>query len=322
MVWIIVTHDDLDGVGAAALFVRGLGLDKGSVRLVFCQPHRVDKCFGKALRIRGVEGVSVLDLGLNWRVYGGVVEVYERWGRGVRVVWLDHHVWEEEWLNGLRGLGFDVLVDRGTCATGVVAEYFSLNDDFSKRLVSAVCSVDLWRWDNPMAPFLFRLADSWSDEKGLRRLFNSFVEGVVWRDEWNSVVDRYVDEELRGYERIKKYLRIIEANGCRIIIAVKYWRGPPHRNFLAQYLMSRYNGDIAAIPVVGRGISLRSREVDVRRIAVKLGGGGHPRASGAPIPASWWRRLLARIYPGLILNSVARALRETVLEVGCIREDK
>lgn len=320
VVFVVVGHGDLDGVGAAALLVRGLGLGLGGVRLVFCEPHRVDECFRSVLRSGGVVGVGVVDLGLNDSVFRGVVEGYRRWGGGVRVYWFDHHVWEDEWISGLRGLGFEVVVDRSTCATGVVAGYFGLDDDFSRRLVSSVCSVDLWRWDDPLSPFLFRLTDAWSSEEGLRRVFEAFVKGVLWRDEWSRVVSEYVDEELRGYDRIKRYLRVVDVGGCRIVVAVKYWDGPPHRNFLAQYLLSRYGADIAVIPVVGRGISLRSREVDVRRIAVRLGGGGHPRASGAPIPAGFVRRLLARIYPRLILDPVVNALEKTVSEVGCIRE--
>ncbi len=319
MVFVVVAHDDLDGVGAASLLVRGLGLGLGSVRLVFCEPHRVDQCFARALRVRGVDGVGVVDLGLNGRVFRGVVEAYRRWGRGVRVYWLDHHVWENEWIGGLRDLGFEVVVDRGTCATGVVAGYFGLRDDFSVRLVRGVCSVDLWRWDDPLSPFLFRIADAWGDERGLRRLFEVFVEGVLWRDEWGRVVEEYVNRELRGYDRIHRYLRVVDVNGCRIVVAVKYWKGPPHRNFLAQYLLSRFQADVAAIPVVGRGVSLRSREVDVRRIAVKLGGGGHPRASGAPILAGIVRKLLARLYPRLILDPVVEALEKVVAEVGCVR---
>ncbi len=320
MVFVIVAHDDLDGVGAASLLVRGLDLELGSVRLVFCEPHRVDKCFARALRIGGVVGVGVVDLGLNEGIFRSVVEAYRRWGVGVRVYWLDHHVWEKGWIEGLKGLGFEVVVDRGTCATGVVAKYFGLDDEFSRRLVSSVCSVDLWRWDDPLSPYLFRLADAWSDEKGLGRLFKAFIEGVLWREEWNNIVEEYVNRELQGYERIKRYLRVIDVGGCRIIVAVKYWNGPPHRNFLAQYLLSRFQADVTAIPVVGRGISFRSREIDVRRIAVRLGGGGHPRASGAPIPAGFIRRLLARLYPKLILDPVVEALQKAVSEVGCVRE--
>ena len=319
MVFVIVAHDDLDGVGASALLVRGLGLGLSGVRLVFCKPHRVDGCFRGVLRAGGVVGVGVVDLGLSWGVLGGVVEAYRRWGGGVRVYWFDHHVWEEEWVRVLRGLGFEVVVDRGTCATGVVAEYFGLGDGFSRRLVSSVCGVDLWRWDDPLSPFLFRLADAWRDEEGLKRLFEAFVSGVLWRDEWGRVVEEYVDRELRGYDRIKRYLRVIDVGDCRIVVAVKYWDGPPHRNFLAQYLLSRYQADVVAIPVVGRGVSLRSREVDVRRIAVRLGGGGHPRASGAPIPANVFVRALARIYPGVLLGPVSKALAKTVSEVGCVR---
>lgn len=319
IVFVIMAHDDLDGIGAAALLVRGLDLRLNDIRLIFCKPSLVDRCFARILSSGNIVGVGVVDLGLNTGTLRGVVKTYKRWGNGIQVYWFDHHVWEREWVNALRDLGFKVVVNRDKCTAGVVADYFGLKDYFSEKLVSSICSVDLWRWDDPLSPFLFRLADAWGDEKGLRKLFEDFVTGTLWRDEWNSVIEDYVNHELRGYDKIKRYLGIVEVGDCRIVVAVKYWDGPPHRNFLAQYLLSRYRADVAAIPVVGHGVSLRSQEVDVRRIAARLGGGGHPRASGAPIPANVFVKILARIYPGILLAPVSRALEKAVSEVGCFR---
>lgn len=78
--------------------------------------------------------------------------------------------------------------------------------------------------------------------------------------------------------------------------------------------MGRYNSDIAVIIRGNGAISLRSRSVNVQRVASMLGGGGHPRASGAKINLPLWIKLVSRLYPKIVSWHVARVVYKTALK--------
>lgn len=312
---VIITHDDLDGVGAAALYIRARGLSIAETIIGFTKPHILVDSLRKALKEKPSR-IMIADIGLNPGLVNEVVEVLSK--SNVEVEWYDHHVWDSGWVKALTSIGVKLYIDTTTCATGVVAKYLNLDDEFSLKLVKTICAIDLWRWDYPLAPFLYRIG-MWVDEKKelLTRLTVFFASGRLWDDSFNRIVEDFVNKELRNYSRVDRIVELLELDNCRIVLAVKYWDGPPHRSLLAQYLLSRYEADIAVILRPWGGISLRSRRVDVRRIALELGGGGHPKASGAPLPASWLRRLLSRIYPKILYGPVKKKLVEAVKSVGC-----
>ncbi len=312
---VIVVHDDLDGVGAAALYIRGRSLSIRDVVVGFTKPHMLSKTLRKALGEKPSR-IIVADIGLNPGLVDEVVSMLKE--AHIQVEWFDHHVWNSEWIRKLEDIGVRIHIDTSTCATGVVAKYLGLDDEFSTRLVKTICAIDLWKWDYPLAPFMYRVG-MWVDEKSdrLTKLTLFFASGRLWDESFNKIVEEFVNVELRNYSKADRIVEVIDVGGCRIVLAVKYWNGPPHRSLLAQYLLSRYNADIAVILRPWGGISLRSRRVDVRKIALALGGGGHPRASGAPLPASWIRRLLSRIYPKILYGPVKKRLVEVISSNGC-----
>lgn len=312
---VVITHSDLDGIGATALYLRGKGLRPSEVLIGFSKPHQIAEKLRRALKEKP-EAVAVIDLGLNKNVVDEVVDII---GSSNTVVeWYDHHVWDKDWLRKLESINVKLYLDTSTCATGVVAKYLGLNDEFSLKLVGVVCAVDLWRWDNPLAPFMYRIG-GWVDEKQelLLRLIAFFASGRLWDSSFNRIVEEHVNNELRNYKKVSRIVEVLDLPNCRIVLMAKSWRGPPHRSLLAQYLIARYDADIAVILRPWGGISLRSRTVDVRKIAVELGGGGHPKASGAPLPGSWIRKLIAVFYPKILYGPVKKRLLEAVGRVGC-----
>lgn len=312
---VIITHDDLDGVGAAALYLRGKGLKPYEVLIGFSKPHQIVEKLKKALK-EEPEVIAVMDLGLNKDIVDEVVNIIS--SSNVVIEWFDHHVWDKNWIKKLKSVNVRLYVDNSTCATGVVAKYLGLNDEFSLKLVGVICAIDLWRWDNPLAPFMYRIG-MWVDEKqeSLLKLVAFFASGKLWDKDFDEIVEEYVNKELKNYKKIDRIVEVMDIDDCRVVLAVKYWDGPPHRSLLAQYLIARYNADVAIILRPWGGISLRSRTVDVRSIALELGGGGHPRASGAPLNASWLRKIFARIYPRILYGPVKRRVVAAIMKTGC-----
>jgi len=312
---VIITHDDLDGVGAVALYLKGKGLRPSEVLIGFSKPHQIVEKLRKALK-EEPEVIAVMDLGLNKDIVDEVVSII---GSSNAVVeWFDHHVWDEDWVRKLESVNVKLYIDKSTCATGVVAKYLGLNDEFSLKLVGVICAIDLWRWDNPLAPFMYRIG-MWVDGKqeSLLKLIAFFASGKLWDKDFDRIVEEYVNKELRNYKKIDRIVEVIDVDNCRVVLAVKYWDGPPHRSLLAQYLIARYNADIAIILRPWGGVSLRSRTIDVRSIALELGGGGHLRASGAPLSVSWLRRIFARIYPRILYGPIKRRVVVAIMKTGC-----
>jgi len=316
----VITHTDLDGIGSAAAILRIAGRRPGRDSTVaFTEPYELHELLeGLEGYLERGDGLVIADLGLNedtrepvTRILGGVV------ARGVRVEWYDHHVWNNGDVEGLRRVGVNIYVDRSTCATGVVVKYAPIlwgagADGFLEELSRAVCSADLWRWDHSLSPKLFRAAGSREAGNEWRlRVLEKFLSGTLWDEEMEAKLQEYVNEELRNVSRILKTVYVGEAGGVRIASAYKD-NGPPANSIVGALLIARYKADIAVIVRPNGGVSLRSRRVNVQRIAVKLGGGGHPRAAGAKIEIPLWVRIASMLTPKALTYYVTKRVAEAV----------
>lgn len=321
----IITHTDLDGVGAAAAYLRLGGFVMGvDARVFFTEPYNLHRVLEQEARDPG-ERIAVMDLGPNaatMDVLKGLVEKIA--SQGARIEWYDHHRWEPGWLEELGSAGARLHVDTSTCATGVVAKYAPIelgvsDDPFVEELARAVCAADLWRWDHPLAPRLYRVAERFHGSRGdewRRRMMKGFVEGSLWWPELDEALHEYLRREFEGFSYSLRHLMVFEAKGCKVVVALRR-PGPPSPSIIGNSLLSRLGADVVGIVKSnGNGISLRSLGVDVRRIAVAMGGGGHPRAAGAPLNMNLLWRILSKLYPRLKLRYASRRLREAIEGLG------
>lgn len=321
---VVVTHTDLDGVAAAAIYHRGRGLEPFvDTAVLFTEPHRLPKTL-KSLKPGSTERLALMDLGPNDDTIAGIYTALDRLVKsGVYVEWFDHHRWRDEWLAAVRGSGASVYIDHSTCAAGVVASRVAAGDEFSQRLAAAACAADLWRWDDPMAGRLYRVTERYRGRRGdawRRSMLSNFYQGLLWWSELDEALMEYLAKEFESFNDALKTVKIRAAGGCRFAVALKK-PGPPNASIIASGIMSRFNVDFVAIirRRGSRGISLRSRSVDVRLVAQWLGGGGHPRAAGAPLKAPWYMRLLFTLLPGMKLKWAERLLADVLEEKGCPR---
>lgn len=320
---VVVTHTDLDGVASAAIYHRVAGLVPGvETRLVMTEPYRLHR----VLRSIGDAGrVAIMDLGPNASTFDEILDALASMARrGVRIEWYDHHRWEERWVAGLREAGVKVFIDTGTCAAGVVARFASKLydvevDDTTEKLVKATCAADLWRWDDPLAPRLYRVIDRYKGARGdewKRKLVKGFFEGALWWPDLDEALDEYLRLEFRGFEKALRNTIVEDLGGCRAAFSLKD-PGPPNASILGNALIDRLGADLVVIVRRrGRGMSLRSRDVNVREIAYRLGGGGHPRAAGAPLQLPLLYRLASLIYPKARLLYARRLVGKALEELG------
>ncbi len=298
----VFTHTDLDGIAAAAVYLRilktkGYNLEKVSVH--YAEPHNLPECLkGSIGKARDLERVAIMDLGVNASTLDKIIETIRSLPRNTKVEWYDHHKWNQEWIEKVRKAGIELYLDTSTCATEVVARHAlgGLDeDDHVWELVKAACAADLWIWDHRLAPYLYRITSGGRGARGdawRRMLTLEFSECRFWSDSLQEVLEKYIDEELKGYAAcLENHVIKTLPNGLKLAIVVKH-PGPPNTSFVASYAMSRLSSDIVVVVKRDGALSLRSRAYDVREIAVCIGGGGHPRASGARINVPLYVRIL------------------------------
>jgi oligoribonuclease NrnB/cAMP/cGMP phosphodiesterase (DHH superfamily) len=321
---LIITHTDLDGVASAAIYLRLHGGELGKdVSIVFTEPYKLHKTLSNTSR--RLQRIAIMDLGPNADTFGEITDQLKRLiSNGVRVEWYDHHRWRNEWVKELSDLGVHVYVDTSTCAAGVVAKYApdeleSQTDDFIEVLVRATCAADLWKWDDPWAPKLYRIVGRHGGPKGdrwKRVLVKGFAEGAIWWPDLDEALQEYLNKELNGFNKALRNTEVVEIHGCKIVFVLKD-PGPPNASILGNSLLYRFQGDIAVIVrKKGTGISLRSIKANVQKVAYELGGGGHPRAAGAPLKLSLPKRLLSIFWPKVRLHEAKKQVLSAVERLG------
>jgi oligoribonuclease NrnB/cAMP/cGMP phosphodiesterase (DHH superfamily) len=316
----IFTHTDLDGVGSAAayLILKGKKPDDPDVIVTYVEPYNIhQKITDYIPYIDKQDKIIVTDIGINPKVYNELIGVLkEIRNRNGTIEWYDHHRWSNEWIKEFKELGINLHVDTSTCATGVVAKYATPETEMNselvnklKELVYAVCAADLWKWDHYLAPKLFRIVTLNGSQGEIRRnmVLRKFTSQKLWDDELEELLEEYVNIELENYSKLDRGLVRMCGKQCCIGLTIKT-KGPPTNSFVGSYILSRFNVDIACIVKSNGSLSLRSRRVDVQKIALKLGGGGHPLAAGAKIDLSPVDLLLFKFYPKLFLRRIGRRI--------------
>lgn len=315
MEYYAIVHNDFDGTASAAVYARAVkALPKN---VFFTEPNKLHSLLA-SLELRGVYNIMIADLGINASTFNEIVKNLKKLiDQGANVEWFDHHVWKDEWKEELKKIGVSVYHDTSTCGAGVIYKYKNPNDEFSRRLSSADCSVDIWLHDDPMGEKLRRIVENNKDYSWKNELIKMFYNGILWDDTFDKMLEEVVSRELEGYKKVMKSYKLIQINGHKVVVAVR-WKGPPDISYASQFLMTRTDASVF-VSANGKSISFRSKEIDVRQFAVKLGGGGHPLAAGAQLKVPIIYRFLNRIgIKGPMLNWVTKIVQNTIADVGFI----
>jgi oligoribonuclease NrnB/cAMP/cGMP phosphodiesterase (DHH superfamily) len=303
---VIITHGDIDGVAAAGLYLYLR--DNPESTVYFAEPYSLHRVLGR-LAPGEYRRVVITDLGVNSSTLEEIRERLEYLrARGVEVAWYDHHVWDEDWISSIKSTGVELHVDRSTCATGVVAKYTKplrqqVDYAFVEQLTRGVCAGDLWRFDHWLGPYYIRLVRRRDKDSWKRRVLIYIANGYYWSSEFDSKVERHVDLELSLLSsKLVVYMK--NTSGSHRVAVVRDER-VIDSSFIAPYVMGRYGVDVVAVVSSDGKISFRSRGVNVRDLAVRLGGGGHPNAAGTRIRIPWYIRLISKIRGDFLLRYVA-----------------
>lgn len=315
---LLITHTDMDGVASAGLYIY---FNRSSeYKILYTEPYLMNKAVKKALET-GCEKIAVFDIGVNPIVYDEVLEtIGELTRKGVIIEWYDHHVWEEKWKESLELRGVHLYIDRSTCGAGVVAKKFSpstsrADTEYLDNLVGGVCGGDLWRFDHWLSPFYIRLVRRRDPIDWKNEVAQTISKGVYWSDKFASKVLKELESELNALSRLSvdPDVKVFEANNFKI--GIRLVDDDVENSFLASLILSRADLDVVVVASRDGKLSIRSRNVNVRDLAVALNGGGHMRAAGAKIDIPFTVRLISKFSNRVFIEYVAELVRANALHL-------
>ena len=285
---IIVTHTkDLDGIASAAIFLRE---NPGAQVILADYDHEYVEAAERDARPAPGETVVIADIGCNRKDISRWASIISGWkSRGARVLWLDHHAWDEECLGAIKDVDILTHDTEGKCAAEVVLEHVGrAADPVESRLAELAHDSDFNLRREPLAVMLSRLISYYHYLGGQRgdqlklRLIDALSRGVLWTVEMDIQVKEYDGILKHDYDVLLRS-RVREVNGYRVVVGL---RGAYSGTDAANIVQEKIGGDIV-IMVSGRGhLSIRSEREDVNTkvIGEAFGGGGHLRhAAGGSI---------------------------------------
>jgi oligoribonuclease NrnB/cAMP/cGMP phosphodiesterase (DHH superfamily) len=266
---LLLTHTDLDGVGAAVIWSAATG---APYRLV--ENGEVDAAVARALP--EAEEIVLADHSVGWDLVPAI-EAHLATGR--RFTMLDHHKsamalavhpWARVHLDrAASGLLFDFV---GRPAE--LADFAALVEDH-----------DLWRHSDPRSAKLAALLGLLGHERFIERFTGDpRVEFTPAEELLMEVEDRRREDYIA---RKVKLAEVVGQGAQRWAIAF----AEQYQSDVAEALMAALGVNATAIVNASRGtVSMRGRDIDVSLIARHFGGGGHARAAafsvaGKPLEA-------------------------------------
>jgi len=277
----IVSHWDVDGIASAALVAHYFGIPLENIRLSSTSRIHV---FAKELLKSGINHLFILDLNPNFTVANKIVS-----GRGKKkygLTWVDHHQWHSEALELVKAQpNCRVIINPNAACTALLVAEKLLGDvhlkDAHRLLVEIAIDDDTFS-DKLQLTRRWRILLRWGDWSLRYRVLEDWIDGIVW-PEWAEIEYERVSKE---YEKLlAKALDTIEISsvgGIRVLFA--YPDEKVHPGDLQRTIESS-TGQQADMYVFiyDKGVSFRSRVLDVSLVAKMLGGGGHSRAAGARV---------------------------------------
>lgn len=197
-----------------------------------------------------------------------------------------------------------VTLDINECGTSLFYKYLSKKYKFrknTKKYIEHVKNIDLWLWkekNDPLAKQLSDLFYIYGKTKYIEEMYKklktrkkfklSKIENTILKIEQEKI-DRYI---------LKKEKDMIIINYQNYKTGIIF--NELYKSELGNQL-SINNPDLDFIIMINLsgGISLRTnKDIDLSLIASTLGGGGHKKASGAPIPLEYKENLINELFKG------------------------
>jgi len=302
-----ITHRDLDGIISAALVKKCFP----NVKIVFSGPRRIVKTLKK---IRGEFGhLIITDIGVNEPLIDNIVTTLRRLKqKGWKITWIDHHTWSQDAIKKIGETINEILIGKANAACELVADYLSLNDEVSKKLVEIGVDADTANYELEESKYLDPIVKK---EKLALKLIDQLSKGIIYQS--NLYLEgkrRYEKFRLTIDKLLTKRVRIERTMKGRKFAIIDLRHKKTLKSQFNMYVVRKLKVDFIAVIHSCNSLGLYAgidKSVNLLPIALKNGGGGHPFACGFEVRVPIFKRILCTIFP----KYLPRELREQIEEI-------
>ncbi|MEM3670723.1 MAG: DHHA1 domain-containing protein [Thermoprotei archaeon] len=282
---------DLDGLMSAAIYLRSFPDSEVSfVNYGRENIGRFTQTLNKA--VGRLQEVVIADFGLDDENLDSVTSALNQVIlSGIRVSWLDHHVWSEEALSRIKSVGVNLVKvpDREACGAQLVYRMFGRGDAYSGMLAEAAASTDFHMEVNDQIKALASAVDFYNNmfepaecDTKLERLARNISKGIL--------MDAQTYSDFLEYRRLlkegtEKLLRSVSVHSVGSLTVAVGFREPPLGATVAcDMIREKFPSDLQVV-IKRREISVRrtNSAVNCAKIARALNGGGHDYAAGGEL---------------------------------------
>jgi len=291
---------DFDGVSCGILGHLAFG---DNIDIKYTSPQNIDTEIKKYIDSKMYENYEITfitDLSIN-EENAKLIN-----NNDIKVTLIDHHK-TALWLNKYDWCSVKVEDEKGlTCGASLFYKFLSnigkIQNKFNLYMfIENVRKYDTWEWkkDN------YTISKLWNDLLYLVGR-EDFVKQTIQKIQSDSIISFTLEEEAILYYNQKKINKYIETK-AKNIISMKLFDYNAGIVFADQYTSEL--GDIlgetftkfdfiAMVNMDTKRISYRTNKenIDLSKIAKKLGGGGHTKAAGNPIENKYLDELLINIF--------------------------
>lgn len=290
---IVFTHTDLDGAGCE-LLMKSLFPNIPVLRVGY---EFEDDNYCIAL-MKKSDTIIILDLSISPSMYDLLTNHL-----GKTVLMLDHHesalvkyreYYESTYgISDITSISDNLVIDTNRSGTLITFEYFynlgyfhnrpDLNADNLREISEVVSDYDLWKFNYDRTMELQFLWSKLKHEGFVNKYYKGQVSVFDFTDEETDIINNQYSRLANSYQACLDTERVYVDNEGLTFSVIR-----PNALIslsVSMYLDNKPNIDYAvAVNSYGKSLSLRSKHVEVNKIAETLGGGGHKLAAGAPMP--------------------------------------
>ncbi|NVM03135.1 MAG: hypothetical protein HWN67_12405 [Candidatus Helarchaeota archaeon] len=268
---ISLTHiEDVDGIGAQAILLR-----KFPNIICFQTFYSEFNEFIKKIFDLNPDILYITDIGFN----ESYREVYEILGKMKNVCWIDHHLISEPDKAELKKYikNFIHATDK-TVAAELTQQIFLPDDEISKKIAKLGYFRDntIENFESDRLQAIIEINQN--NRKNIQKIVELLSKGE-FKNKWiQEQYNIYLKEEKIEYKKLEDRAREFQIKRVKVVISFSPFFATGKQT---RYLLKNFNADIVfGVNPRFQLVSIKSHDINVKKIAEEFGGGGHFDRSG------------------------------------------